>query len=418
MKRTVGDSDAMRRQNRGLVLDALRRHSPRSRTQLAGETGLSHATITAISADMIRQGILEDHRETQSDAHARGRPAVSISFRREAGYVILFDMTVNHAQISLVDYGGTSIDRVEMALGVESFADRGPANFLIERIAQMKARNPAAAARTLRAAVSVQGILERDESGLKWSPKRHLAGHNLVAEVGERCGMPIALYKRGRLLAEGTRHTFPQLGAARVATVFVGSTVSMGLSMAQDEGDPTLAPGADLATEFGHMVHQPDGALCRCGARGCIEAYAADYGVLRSAFGVPADTAPAPGVPAEMFQDLIDKARLGDRYVNHAFGVAGKVLGFGLNRLMTVFDPSHIVLVGPGSTAFEYMREAFEAALEASLVARTQGVPEIMVHGDERELVHKGLVAKALGDIDQNLFAAMPTRGGSLEITQ
>ena len=40
------------------------------------------------------------------------------------------------------------------------------------------------------------------------------------------------------------------------------------------------------------MNHLPDGARCRCGMKGCIEAYAADYGVLRTAYGVPEQATP------------------------------------------------------------------------------------------------------------------------------
>ena len=95
----------------------------------------------------------------------------------------------------------------------------------------------------------------------------------------------------------------------------------------------------DAATEFGHMVHIPDGALCRCGTRGCIEAYAADYGVLRAAYGVPDTTPPAPAVPHREYVQLMEAARRGDRNAIHAFNLAGSAIGFGINRLMTVFDP-------------------------------------------------------------------------------
>lgn len=418
MKRAIGDSDAMRRQNRGLVLDALRRLGPRSRTLLARETGLSHATITAISADMMQQGLLQDLPEEQGDVRARGRPATNIGFRREAGYVLLLDITVNRARVSLVDYSGTSVDRIEMPLGAESFLTQSPTDFVAARITQMAERNPEAAPSFLKVAASVQGILDRDAGGLKWSPVRNLADHPLVAGVEARSGLAMTIYKRGRLLAEGSRLLFPELGAARVATVFVGSTISMGLSLSGHDEAPALGQGVDTATEFGHMVHQPDGALCRCGTRGCIEAYAADYGVLRTAYGVPANTPPAADVPAAQYQELINRARHGDRNAMHAFNIAGQALGFGLNRLMTVFDPSHIVVVGPGAQAFDHMRREMEAALAASLVARVQGVPDILTHGDESGLVHQGLMTKALREVDQTMFAALPVGSGRMEVAQ
>src|SRR5690606_19254005 len=109
--------------------------------------------------------------------------------------------------------------------------------------------------------------------------------------------------------------------------------------------------------EFGHMNHIPGGALCRCGSRGCIEAYAADYGVLRSAFSVPETAAPAPAVPAQQYDVLIQRAETGDRSATHAFNLAGRAIGYGLSRMLSMFDPTHILIMGPGSRALTVMRQ-------------------------------------------------------------
>src|SRR5690606_31014020 len=119
--------------------------------------------------------------------------------------------------------------------------------------------------------------------------------------------------------------------------------------------------GEEGATEFGHMNHAPNGALCRCGMQGCIEAYAADYGVLRNAYSVPESTPPAPVVPASEYARLIQRATQGDRAVTHAFRLAGRAIGYGLSRLLAVFDPDCVVISGPGSHAFHLMQEEFTA---------------------------------------------------------
>src|SRR5690606_28079479 len=53
--RGVADTEMIRRQNRDLVLDALRRHGPLSRTEIAMRTGLSNASLTAIGSQLIAQ---------------------------------------------------------------------------------------------------------------------------------------------------------------------------------------------------------------------------------------------------------------------------------------------------------------------------------------------------------------------------
>src|SRR5690606_34724169 len=155
-----------------------------------------------------------------------------------------------------------------------------------------------------RVAVSVLGILDKAGTGLAWSPGQSLAGLDIVGDLTAVFSVPVTLIMRGRLLAEGTRRLDPELADATVATVFIGSTVAMGLSS-------TIRPlgRGDLgATEFGHMNHMPNGALCRCGMRGCIEAYAADYAVLRTAYSVPETTQPAAAIPASEYEQLIGRA--------------------------------------------------------------------------------------------------------------
>ena len=404
MARNVSDSDSVRRQNRGLVLGALRVQGPLSRTALAAGTGLSHASITAITHDLIAQQVIAELEPGEkADGRGRGRPVTLVGFNRQVGAAALFEIDVNRSRLSLVDYGGVLVDRIETPLTPKTFAETTPTDFLAERLYQLQARNPKEASTLRRVAISVQGILERDAQGLKWSPIAHLANRPFGPELAAMFDMPVTLHKRGRLLAEGARWLDPALHDASVATVFVGSTVAMGMTFRGQ----IMGRGDEGSTEFGHMNHLPNGALCRCGMRGCIEAYASDYGVLRTAYSVPETATPAPAVPAQEYEGLIARAESGERNATHAFNLAGRAVGFGLSRMMAVFDPSHILIVGPGARAFGLMQAEIEAALASALVCRVNGLPTVVAHRDEKEPIFKGLLMKTLNEIDQSDFAAM-----------
>jgi len=405
LTRTVSDSDSVRRLNRGLVIAALRVYGPLSRTALAAETGLSHASITAITQDLMAQSIIVELATDRPDSKARGRPAQRVAFNRAAAYAALFEIDVNRVRLSLVDYGGTLVDRLETSLTPQSFAATDSAAFLRDHIERLGARNPLEYARLKRIAISVQGIIDRDGKGLKWSPLPHLAGTPFGEALSQALSLPVTLHKRGRLLAEGARWLDPDLHETSVATVFVGSTVALGMTFRGQ----ILGRGDEGTTEFGHMNHSPNGALCRCGARGCIEAYAADYGVLRNAYSVPDHTQPAAAVPLSEYEALIHRAEAGDRAAIHAFNLAGRAIGYGLSRLMAVFDPSHVFIVGPGARAFDLMRPEIEAAISASLIGRINGLPTMVAHRDEMEPIFRGLMMKTLNEIDQADIATLPS---------
>ena len=403
MERSVADADSVRRQNRGLVLAALRRAGAMSRTQLASATGLSNASITAIGGELISQNILVEGGEPAANPKLRGRPAVQVAFNRRACHAVIVELDVNRARFSLIDYAGTLVDRIETPVTPALFGEIAPAAFLTERIDRLRTRNPEIDPTLRRISISAQGILDAAGDRLKWSPIGHIAGESIVKPLEQTFGCGVTLAKRGRLLAEGARLLYPELRDLTVATVFIGSTVAMGMSSAARDA----VPGDEGATEFGHMNHLPDGARCRCGMLGCIEAYAADYGVLRTAYGVPERAMPAAAVPPAAYQELIQLGRSGRRNVVHAFNVAGRAIGYGLGRLMTIAPPAHVIIVGPGASAYELMRAEIEGGLGASLVSRINGSPAITVHHDEREPIFQGMVLNTLSELDQNLFAAL-----------
>jgi predicted NBD/HSP70 family sugar kinase len=403
LTRTVSDSDSVRRLNRGLVLGALRLHGAQSRTALASLTGLSHASMTAITSDLLMQGMVGESEAPRPDGRSRGRPATLLSFARNAAHAALIEIDVNRARFSLIDYAGVLVDRIDYALDPSTFDKTAPVAYLAERLDLLKSRTPGAQSTLRRIAISVQGILDPDGESLRWSPIQHFAGTPVAAGLAAEKKLPVTLHKRGRLLAEGARLLDGSLRDARVATVFIGSTVAMGMTFK----DQIIGRGGEGATEFGHMNHLPVGALCRCGMRGCIEAYAADYAVLRNAYSVPETTPPALAVPAQQYEMLMQRAESGDRAAAHAFNVAGRAVGFGLSRLLSFYDPSHILIVGPGAKAMELMRGEIEQAIKSSLVGSINGLPVIRAHHDESEPIYRGLLMKTLNDIDQAEFAPL-----------
>lgn len=402
MARGVADTEMIRRQNRELILAALRRSGPLSRSEIAAETGLSNATLTAIASEFVTQGVLVDLEAPVNGIKGRGRPGVKLSHNRAAAFVILVELDVTRCRLSLLDYAGVLVDRVDSAVTPATFAETSASHYLAERIQLIYARNAELADKIFTVAMSVQGILSPQGTGMKWSPIAHFAAQDIVTPLQDRFPVTVKLYKRGRLMADGMRWLEPDLAEKTVATVFIGSTIGMGLTFGGNE-----RPGGDIGTEFGHMIHIPDGALCRCGSHGCIEAYAADYGILRSAYSVPPHTPPAQAVPPQDFQQLISRARMGNRNALHAFNMAGSAIGYGLNRLMSIFDIDRIVLLGPGTAAYDLMRSGMSEGATASLMGGLKGLPPVTLVAEASEPVYRGLMMKALTELDRNVFAAM-----------
>src|SRR5690242_6158384 len=106
---TVGiRHDDLRRRNRAMVISAVRRARQPSRTEIAGTTGLSHSTISAIAADLIEEGILVEIKG-ETAASKRGRPQVALGLNPQTSSVITILLALNSLSATLIDYAGNIV---------------------------------------------------------------------------------------------------------------------------------------------------------------------------------------------------------------------------------------------------------------------------------------------------------------------
>src|SRR4051794_323878 len=93
----------LRRLNAQLVLDAVRETGPARVAELVARTGLSRPTVDAVAADLVRLGWLE---EIAAEPPRRGRPARSLTFRADAGYVFGVDIGEVKVRTAVADLHG------------------------------------------------------------------------------------------------------------------------------------------------------------------------------------------------------------------------------------------------------------------------------------------------------------------------
>lgn len=162
------------------------------------------------------------------------------------------------------------------------------------------------------------------------------------------------------------------------------------------------------------MNHLPHGPLCRCGRRGCIEAYAADYGIHRMATGQPETQSPSHSAVSEAAMIGIEAlARGGDARALKAFEKAGEALGYGIARLIAILNPDRIVFAGPGTRAMALIEPAMKRAIEEGVVDELRRNVEFDVAPNTMDMIVKGTIEQMLRHLDREVFALGPLAGGN-----
>ena len=194
----------------------------------------------------------------------------------------------------------------------------------------------------------------------------------------------------------------PDIYSGTFAVIFVDQGVGAGLFV----GDRLHHGAAGSAAEFGHMNHLPNGALCQCGRRGCLEAYIADYAIHRQALGLPEDAPPLSVRPTQ--GELIAHeaaAYAGDEAMRAIYHRAGETLGYGLARLMALINPSRIVLTGGSVRAYPLFEAGLKAAIEAALVEDLRRSTVIETLPWQTDMIMTGLISYMLTRLDREVFA-------------
>ncbi len=182
----------------------------------------------------------------------------------------------------------------------------------------------------------------------------------VAGPVEASLGLPVALINDARAfgLAE------LRLGAGRGVRSMIGLTLGTGIGGVLAI-DGRVHQGHDgTAGEIGHQTIDPDGPLCNCGNRGCLEAFArAD----RVAEACGTDT-PESAVLA---------ARAGDERARAGLARIGRYLGIGIANMVVVISPDRVVLGGGWSAAGELLLEPIRAELR--LRVRTTDLREVEI---------------------------------------
>lgn len=333
------------------VFDAVRAHGTIARVDLARKLDISPATVTAISASLIEQGFIEEILLKRSEVKdtGRGRPPIGLKVTGPKGYVIGIKISDRSNSAVVLNLAGETICTVSLPT---PNTQRDPNSILLETGTLIDAAlQKAGFARDVVVAIAVglPGIVDFDAGRLIWCPFMIERDIPLRDMLQDAFGYPVRIDNDANLL------TLAELwfGAGRDRENFAVVSIEHGVGMGLVIDHQVRRGGLGLGMELGHSKVQLDGALCRCGRRGCLEAYLGDYALVREASTALNVTQTSADV-SDTLETLYTRAKAGDAPAKAIFSRAGRYLAMGLANVVTLFDPALILLSGE-RLRFDYL---------------------------------------------------------------
>lgn len=155
-----------------------------------------------------------------------------------------------------------------------------------------------------------------------------------------------------------------KFGAAQGCDDFVYVTVSTGIGGGIISGGKILHGRKGMAGHIGHILIARDGVLCKCGRRGCWEAYASGPAFEKRASALSNLQATSILKTAPSAKDVFEAALQGDVFANELVDLEAEQLGIGIVNLLHAYDPALVVLGGGISQNFKRLQPGIERTIQ------------------------------------------------------
>ncbi|WP_327288157.1 ROK family transcriptional regulator [Streptomyces sp. NBC_01198] len=339
-KRTVRD---LRRGNRASLLRHLYFEGPLSRQELGRDTGLSAGSISNVVGELIADGMVEEAGAVESDG---GRPRILLQVAPGYGYVVGVDVGETRVRVELFDLALTELAAADLPLSDSGHDVDHVVRLALDGIERVVREAGIDDSEVLGVGIGVPGIVAQTDA-----PGAAPGEGDGIVVHGQTIGWDAV--PLGRLLRAGTAlplfidngaKTLGQaemwFGAGRGSDNVVIALLGSGVGACVVTNGKPYHGASSSAGEWGHTTLRVGGRTCRCGSRGCLEAYV----------GAEALLGRWPGARGEVSEEIalaeLIAAADRDPQAGALLAEAAEYLGAGIADLINLFNPQRIVIGG------------------------------------------------------------------------
>jgi N-acetylglucosamine repressor len=315
-----------RAHNEQLVLGTIYAAGQISRAEVARQTGLTRTTVSDVVNGLLRERLVLEIGRGPSTG---GKAPILLEVANDARHLIGLDLGDKVFRGAIVDLRGSIVRSVEVAV------DDRDGDDALERVFGLVDQLVAATDRPLLGiGIGTAGLIDTPRGTVLEAVNLDWRDVPIGPLLAERTGLPVYVVNDSQATALA-EHVFGGARTPNLVVVKVGYGIGAGVIL-----DGRLFHGDGFgAGEIGHSTIRPDGELCRCGRRGCLETVASSRAILDRLAAV------SPG----RFTGLgaaIAAYRAGDAEVRRVVGEAARELGLGVAWLVGALNVRRVVLVG------------------------------------------------------------------------
>ncbi len=374
------------------ALKLLRRSDGLSRVELAEALQLNKATVTTLTADLLRRGLIV---EGVPQAAGRGRPRTRLSIDPDAGCAIsLYPLAGERASIDIVNLRGERLFNRILPFPGMSDLSAWPAR-CTALLSTVIEEGPMRLNQICLAGVVLPGLVDQRRGIVhSWPFDPSHGAMPLGQLIEDELGIPVVLDNRAAVIARA-EHWFGTEGERD--NFSMAALLELGMNGARYSNGRLQIGYNGMNADFSHVkVAFEDGRSCFCGGTGCLGTYASAYGILASR---AANRGGGDLVGQDFnaaFDQVVRAARSGETDAIIAFTKAGRALGTAIASHINEHDPGRFLIIATRADMLDLFKPAFLETLQMQMVAALKDRTIIELRLVEESEHWKGAAALAL----------------------
>jgi N-acetylglucosamine repressor len=344
------DQDYIKKNNKMLVFDVIRNERPISRANIAKITEMSPTSIGRIVSELTNIGVVK---ETDLSSSGVGRKAIFLDVDAKSILNIGVYLNKDFCNLGLIDFDGNIIAYRSYNINVHEFTSDEVINKIGEYINELKTQENVDISKIIGVGIGVPGIVDYKKGEVVLSAQLGWKNVSVANKIFNITGLKTTIDNSLKLHALAETMYGSAVGSSIASFINIGAGVGSALVI----NGQIYRGYSNIAGEVGHITVNPNGMLCECGKRGCLQTYMAEGALIKEV---------SKFKKIDGIEDIFIAYRNGEKWAVEILDLAATYIGITVNNVLGMYNPDTIILSGDLLDKHEEMRKLVDCKLENS----------------------------------------------------
>ncbi len=333
----IGSFSLMKNMNMATVLEKIQQNNGISRAQIAKETGLTAATVTNLVTELLSDGVIK---EFKTGVSTGGRRPIILKMNADKYAIASVYISPDKIEFMLLNLLAEEIYYTDINYSKSNTVEECM-DFIVQQYNSVKTGFKR---KIIGVSVGMHGLVDTLSGISVFAP--NLGWHNVEIKkmLSDKIDAPIFVDNDVRLMTLGEVWFGIAKNVSDMVYLYIGNGIGSSIIVNKE----VYGGCSSGAGEIGHFSIDPNGPLCTCGNRGCLQSFA-NTSAIRQYIKDAADACLTQNIKTSLTQSsttdaLVQAQKNGDCAADLVFEKEASYLAVAIGNIINMINPEMIVI--------------------------------------------------------------------------